>query len=247
MVYARRQLPAWGIRSIPQPVCGPKPVYLADRFPQELALWELGALFPVLDSSKMYALLRRSGGPAINENGGGGLEIRRATLDTCANETGTVIVIDVIRAFTTAAFAFAAGARDIALVSSIDEAFALRKCAPGLLLMGEEGGRPVPGFDFGNSPAALVEQDLSRRRLVQRTSQGTQGVVRSRKATELLAASFVCAGATARYVRRSAPDMLSFVITGARLPGEGDEDAACADYLEQLLRHAFVRLLLDVV
>jgi 2-phosphosulfolactate phosphatase len=165
------------------------------------------------------------------------LEIRRATLDTCLDQTGTVVVIDVIRAFTTAAFAFAAGARDIALVSSAAEAFALRKCTPGLLLMGEEGGRPIPGFDFGNSPAALVQQDLSGRRLVQRTSQGTQGVVRSRQAAVLLAASFVCATATTRYLRSSAPDALSFVITGAHIPGEGDEDAACADYLEELLYH----------
>lgn len=168
------------------------------------------------------------------------MEIRRATLDTCSDQTGTVVVIDVIRAFTTAAYAFAAGARDIVLVSSAAEAFALLKCTPDLVLMGEEGGRPIPGFDFGNSPAALVQQDLGGRRMVQRTSQGTQGVVRSRQATELLAASFVCAAATARYLRRSPPHTLSFVITGAHRPGEGDEDAACADYLEELLYHDVV-------
>ena len=183
----------------------------------------------------MDALLIRSISRTNDGTGECGVEIRRATLDTCSGQTGMVVVIDVIRAFTTAAYAFAAGARDIVLVSSPEEAFALRKCTPGLLLMGEEGGRPISGFDFGNSPAAVVQQDLSGRRLVQRTSQGTQGIVRSRQATELLAVSFVCASATARYVRRSAPATLSFVITGAHLPGEGDEDAACADYLEELL------------
>lgn len=147
-----------------------------------------------------------------------------------------MIIIDVIRAFTTAAYAFAAGARDIALVSAAGEAFALRKCIPGVLLMGEEGGRPIPGFDFGNSPAALKKQDLSGRRLVQRTSQGTQGVVRSRQADDLLAASFVCAGATVRHIRQSVPATVTFVITGANQTGEGDEDAACADYIEALLQ-----------
>jgi 2-phosphosulfolactate phosphatase len=173
-------------------------------------------------------------------DGGDRLKIRRATLDSCSNATGTVVVIDVIRAFTTAAFAFSAGARDIALVSGVAEAFALRKCAPGVLLMGEEGGRPIPGFDYGNSPAALVGQDLRGRRLVQRTSQGTQGVVLSGKAEDLLVTSFVCASATAQTIRLSAPDSVTFVVTGANRPNEGDKDAACADFIEALLRQGDV-------
>jgi len=165
------------------------------------------------------------------------MEIRRATIDTCANATGTVIVIDVIRAFTTAAYAFAAGARDIALVSAVGEAFALRKRMPGVLLMGEEEGRTIPGFDFGNSPAALASHDLRDRRLVQRTSRGTQGVVRSHQADDLLATSFACASAAVRHILQTTPTTLTFVITGEHLPGEGDEDAACADYIEALLHN----------
>ena len=42
--------------------------------------------------------------------------IQRATRETCGEATGTVVVIDVLRAFTTAAYAFAAGAADITLV-----------------------------------------------------------------------------------------------------------------------------------
>ena len=45
--------------------------------------------------------------------------IRTATLETCS--TATVIVIDVWRSFTTAPFAFAAGARDIVPVGSVGE------------------------------------------------------------------------------------------------------------------------------
>jgi 2-phosphosulfolactate phosphatase len=73
------------------------------------------------------------------------LEIHRATLDTCAQATGTVVVIDVLRAFTTAAFAFAAGAADITLVGAIEEAFALRERNPDLLLAGEVYGLPIEG------------------------------------------------------------------------------------------------------
>jgi 2-phosphosulfolactate phosphatase len=40
---------------------------------------------------------------------------------------------------------------------------------------------------------------------------------------------------TVRYLRRAAPAQLTFVITGAGPSGDGDEDLACAHYLEALL------------
>jgi 2-phosphosulfolactate phosphatase len=159
------------------------------------------------------------------------MEFKRTTLQNCHAATGTVVVIDVLRAFTTAAYAFAAGARDIVLVSTVEEAFALREHTRGALIMGEVGGLPVPGFDFGNSPSALIGLDLSGRRLIQRTSAGTQGVVHSTLAETLLAASLVCAGATIRYIRQNAPAAVTFVITGAIHDLDGEEDAACADYM----------------
>ena len=142
------------------------------------------------------------------------MQIEQVTLATCGAAAGAVVVIDVLRAFTTAAFAFAAGAREIVLVSGIDEALALRERLPGALALGEVDGLAVTGFDFSNSPADLVGQDLGGRTLIQRTSAGTQGVVRSVSAELLLASSFVCAGATARYLRELAPERVAFVITG---------------------------------
>jgi 2-phosphosulfolactate phosphatase len=164
------------------------------------------------------------------------MHIERATRETCGDATGTVVVIDVIRAFTTAAFAFAAGARDIVLVGTVEEALALRERFRGALVMGEVDGLPVEGFDFSNSPADLAGRDLGGRRMIQRTSAGTQGVVRSLRAETLFASSFVCAAATARQLMRAAPACLTFVITGIHPDRDGDEDAACADYLAALLR-----------
>ena len=68
------------------------------------------------------------------------MRIEQATRDTCGEATGAVVAIDVIRAFTTAAFAFAAGARDIVLVGTVEEAFAQRERFPGALAMGEVDG-----------------------------------------------------------------------------------------------------------
>ena len=130
------------------------------------------------------------------------MEIKFASLESCGAATDTVVAIDVCRAFTTAAYAFAAGAREIILVGEVEEALALRERMPGALVMGEVGGLPVEGFDFGNSPNELLGVDLADRCMIQRTSAGTQGVVRSKRARTLLASSFVCAGATARCAPR---------------------------------------------
>jgi 2-phosphosulfolactate phosphatase len=167
------------------------------------------------------------------------VQFQRLSLDESARATGTTVVIDVLRAFTSACYAFGAGAAEIILVSETDQAFALRRQFPSALLMGEVGGGPIPGFDFSNSPAHYVDCDLSGHRLIQRTSNGTQGVIRATQAENILAASFACARATARYIKQLAPSHVTFIITGwhadAASPHHGDEDAACADYLEALL------------
>jgi 2-phosphosulfolactate phosphatase len=164
------------------------------------------------------------------------MRIERATNDTCGMAAGAVVAIDVIRAFTTAAFALAAGARDIVPVGTVQEALELRASFPGALAMGEVDGYPIDGFDFGNSPSALLGLDLSGRRVIQRTSAGTQGLVCSLRAEILFASSFVCAAATARAIARCAPESVTLVATGVFPGRDGDEDIACADYLAARLR-----------
>ncbi len=169
--------------------------------------------------------------PTMATPGANRLRIHHATLDECAAVRGAVVVIDVIRAFTTAAHAFAAGARAIVLVAEVEEALSLRAQIPGALLMGEVGGFPPPGFDFGNSPLAFNGVDLHDRVLIQRTGAGTQAAVRCADASILLLASFPCAAATARALRARAPTEVTLVASGP----EG-EDAAFAQHLEALLR-----------
>jgi 2-phosphosulfolactate phosphatase len=160
-----------------------------------------------------------------------------ASLDDCHLAGGIVVVIDVCRAFTTAAYAFGSGAERILLAGTVEEALALRERFPGSLVMGEEGGWPVPGFDFWNSPLQLSRADLRGKTLIQRTSAGTQGVVRSPRAEHLLAGSFAVARATVAVVQRRGGGPVTFVITGGH-PGDeryGIEDRACASYMAALL------------
>jgi len=158
-------------------------------------------------------------------------------LETCHTATGVVVVIDVIRAFTNAAVAFSRGAKEIYPVSGVEEALQFKAAVPNSLACGEVGGLPPDGFDFGNSPSQTSLLDLNGKIIVQRTGAGTQGIVRTINAETMLAASFVVAGATVNYLQKLAPETVNFVITGQYAPEHGDEDLACAEYLELLLNN----------
>src|ERR1700730_11729301 len=95
---------------------------------------------------------------------------------------GTIAVIDVFRAFTTAAVALANGAIRVVMVGSVEEALALRDAGLGQICMGEVGGRAPDGFDFGNSPFEISTVDFRDKTIIQRTSAGTQGIVTARRA-----------------------------------------------------------------
>lgn len=156
-------------------------------------------------------------------------------LDTCHEARGVVLVIDVLRAFSNAAYAFSRGAKEIILVSTVDEALSVRSRIPHSRAMGEVGGIAPPGFDFGNSPTQIREHNFHGITLIQRTGAGTQGAVRSQNAEVMLATSFVVATATVQYVQRLGAREVTFVITG-QFDQRGDEDLACAQYLEALFK-----------
>ncbi len=165
------------------------------------------------------------------------MKFHYATLEDCHTAKGVVVVIDVLRAFSTAAYAFSLGAKEILLVSTVEEALALRSQIPNARVMGEVKGLRPDGFDFGNSPTYLSQENLSGITMIQRTSAGTQGVIRSQNAEKLLVASFVVARATVNYVKQLTTDEVTFVISG-KDSSRGDEDQACGEYLEALFRGA---------
>ena len=91
------------------------------------------------------------------------MEITVGSLVRDAREaTGAAIIIDVFRAFTTAAIAFDHGASHITLVAEVEEALELRSRGIGDILMGEVDGRRPDGFDYGNSPYEVSQVGLHR-------------------------------------------------------------------------------------
>lgn len=156
-------------------------------------------------------------------------------LEGAERATGSVAIIDVFRAFTTAAVALANGASSITMVSTAEEALALRDRGGGDLCMGEVRGQAPPGFDFGNSPFEIKAVDFAGKTIIQRTTAGTQGIVAASRAKRLYAAALVTANATARALGSGTPDRITLVAMGKTMVHRTDEDELCALYLRNLL------------
>ncbi len=176
------------------------------------------------------------------------LRIARLSLLMGARQAeGVAVVIDVLRAFTCAAFMTQLGAEEIVLLAEAEAVLELKE-KEGCLAVGEVDGRMVPGFDLGNSPSHIlaVGRDLFAGRVVaQRTSAGVAGAVAAAGRSEpagpmaggIILGSYVTAGAIARYIQamRPPPPVVSLVAMGSAGREITPDDEACADYIECLL------------
>ena len=149
--------------------------------------------------------------------------------------TGVVVVIDVIRAFTTAAIVLANGAARIIMVDDLDAALALRERGVGRYCLGERRGLRPPGFDFGNSPAEIGSVGFDGETLIQTTSNGTRGVAAATSAKRLYAGSLVTAEATVQAILAGPASPVSLVAMGEKERIRADEDEICGLYLRSRL------------
>ena len=165
------------------------------------------------------------------------MEIRIDSLYRGARDArGTVVIIDVFRAFTTAAVAFSKGAQKIVLVAEVEDALKLREDGIGDICMGEVNGIRPDGFDLGNSPYEMLDADVEGKTLIQSTRAGTVGMSAAVNASRIYAGSFAIADATVRAILRDAPDLVTIVAMGWEARVHADEDEQCALYLRNLLQ-----------
>lgn len=164
------------------------------------------------------------------------MEVRVGSLVRDAQEAeGTVIIIDVFRAFTTAAIAFDRGASRITLVAEIEEALELQQKGIGDVLMGEVDGKRPEGFDYGNSPYEVSQVNFTGKSVVQSTRAGTVGVAAAGNADTIYLGSFAVADATVKAILRDQPSVVSIIGMGNQGRSRADEDEHCALYLRNLL------------
>ena len=97
------------------------------------------------------------------------------------------VVIDVLRATTTIAWALNNGAEAIEVFANIEELKqkALKWPVERRLLIGERGGKRLDGFDLGNSPLGVEPTLVKGKRLFMSTTNGTRALQRVRDAGRL--------------------------------------------------------------
>ncbi len=135
---------------------------------------------------------------------------------------GDVVVIDILRASTTIAFALAGGATCVLPCLEIDEA---RKLAASLepqpiILGGERQGLPIAGFHCGNSPREYDASTVAGKTVIFTTTNGTRTMAQCRLAERVLVGSFVTFSAVVRELSNSQTAHLLCAGTGGSITRE---------------------------
>jgi 2-phosphosulfolactate phosphatase len=148
----------------------------------------------------------------------------------------TVVVIDVLRACTTVAYAMHGGCERIIPVASVEAATNLVASLDKTvtLLGGEREGKRIDGFDLGNSPLEYSRDIVKGKTIILATTNGTKAVSMSQGANQILILSFVNMSSATDYLKALEDEAITIVCAG-----ESNrfalEDTICAGMLIERL------------
>jgi len=120
-----------------------------------------------------------------------------------------VVVIDILRATTTINAALQAGAKGVITVESVEEA-ARYIGREGYVAAAERDGMIVPGFEWGNSPLALLGKNLTDKTYVLTSTNGTRCIYIADGANRLLSGAFSNLAITVRYLQARQKNIVLF-------------------------------------
>lgn len=104
-------------------------------------------------------------------------------------ENAIVVVIDVFRATSAIVTAFYNGVSKMVPVASVDEAREYQR--NGYMAAAERDGEVIEGFELGNSPFGYMNNKVKGKTIAISTTNGTQAIEASRKASKILIGSFL--------------------------------------------------------
>lgn len=148
------------------------------------------------------------------------------------------IVIDVVRATTTLTVLFDSHIERVFAANTLEQAQQAAQRYPSRLLAGERHALPLPGFNYGNSPAQFADLDLTGRELILTTTNGTRAFHACPAQSVRLAGCFYNAHAVTAHALALARKRGSNVniICAAESNYFALDDATCAGYLAMELR-----------
>jgi len=118
----------------------------------------------------------------------------------------SVVVVDILRATSCMTTAFAHGIGSIVPFAQLSDCLAMKE--KGYFTAGERDGKKVDGFDLGNSPFEYMVQALKGKNIAFTTTNGTQAIVKSIGASEIIIGSFLNISAVADHLRNGNHNIL---------------------------------------
>lgn len=117
-----------------------------------------------------------------------------------------VVVVDIFRATSCIVTGFGHGVAAIKPVAEVEEC--LKLAGEGYLTAGERGGIKVPEFDMGNSPFEYRSEQVKDRKVAISTTNGSQAIVKSDGADEILIGAFLNLEAVTEHVLQSSQNVI---------------------------------------
>ncbi len=158
----------------------------------------------------------------------------RLGLKDLTEQFDIAVVLDVLRATSTITTALEKGCRYVIPVAEVEEARALAKDNPKLILAGERGAVKLPGFQLGNSPLEFTPEKINGKEIVLTTTNGT-GTIKAaaEKAKLVLIGSFLNARAVAKEAAKHSNILFACAGTNGRF--SMDDTLAAGLIIKELL------------
>ncbi|WP_336001422.1 2-phosphosulfolactate phosphatase [Halorientalis halophila] len=143
----------------------------------------------------------------------------------------TFVVVDVIISSTSIVRLLEAGASYVRPFADADEARAFAADTEDAVLVGEQGGQPVDGFDCSPLPSLIAQREFADRPVGILTSNGTRAVSRIGHGADVLIGSTVNAAAVAAHLRERDRDV--WLVAAGRQGDPTPEDSAGVELIRR--------------
>lgn len=117
-----------------------------------------------------------------------------------------VVVIDIFRATSAIVTAFYNGVSKMIPVASVEEAKEYQR--NGFMAAAERDGEMIEGFELGNSPFGYMNNKIKGKTIAISTTNGTQAIEASRKASKIIIGSFLNLDVVCEYLIAQQKDVI---------------------------------------
>jgi len=135
-----------------------------------------------------------------------------------------VVIIDVLRASSTINTILYNGAEFVKPIETLEECKKFKD--EGYIIMAERMGKKVEGFDYGNSPTKIKNNQFFERKVAIVTSNGTKAILKTKKSKISLIGSFLNMGMIIDYINKEKKDTL--LLCSGWKGSRNLEDTLCA-------------------